>query len=195
MLEPLLGHSGWLAAWKLRASSFDTEEALILAGTDGDGNALSDEHCRRLLMVPARLDGTAANMPATLSELCEQAVNAELQKIEERNGRYLDEEQIKLDAWAEDRKLALETEIREADRAIREAKRNAGGAKSLAEKLAAQKEIKALEATRNRRRRDLFDMQDKIDAQREELIERIQSQMKQTHSVEPLFACEWTLEG
>ena len=35
-------------------------------------------------------------------------------------------------------------------------------------------------------------MQDHIEAKREELIEQIQSQMKQTHELQPLGAFEWT---
>ncbi len=54
-------------------------------------------------------------------------------------------------------------------------------------------EIMGLESARNKKRRELFEMQDKIEAKREELIERIQSQMKQTHELQPLFAFEWTL--
>ena len=120
-------------------------------------------------------------------------MTARLKEVDARNGQYLDEEQLKLDRWAEDLKLALEQQIREADKEIREAKRAAGATMTLADKLAAQKQIKTLETARNRKRRELFDMQDKIEAQREELIGRIESQMKQTHDVRPLFGFEWTL--
>jgi len=40
--------------------------------------------------------------------------------------------------------------------------------------LAAQKQIRALEATRNQRRKSLFDAQDQVDKQREELIANIE---------------------
>jgi superfamily II DNA or RNA helicase len=193
MLEPLLGRSGWLGAWKLTTDSFDTEEFVVLAGVDDAGGAVSEEHCRRLLGLPAEiLEPVAAEMPA-LDHLRDESVAALLKEADLRNVQYLDEEQLKLDRWAEDVKLGLEQQIREADKQIREAKRVSTAATSLEEKLAAQKQIKALEAARNKKRRELFEMQDKIEAQREELIERIQSQMKQTHEVKPLFAFEWTL--
>ncbi len=194
MLEPLLGRSGTLRAWKLTASGFDTEESLLLAGLDDTGASLSEDHCRKLLTLPSEVieEATAAPIPA-LDDLRDQLVRDRLGEADTRNLRYLDEEQSKLDRWAEDMKLGLEQQIKDADREIREAKRTSSLATTLEQKLAAQKQLKALESSRNKKRRELFDMQDKIEAQREELISRIQSQMKQTHKVEPLFAFEWTL--
>ncbi len=66
-------------------------------------------------------------------------------------------------------------------------------AQSLQDKLAEQNTIKALEKTRNTKRRELFDAQETIDAQREELIENIEKQLKQRRSVQTLFAIRGTL--
>ncbi len=194
MLEPLLGRSGWLRAWKLRTQSFDTEESLLLAAIDDTGATVSEDHCQKLLALPAETEEQTGDVPAeALDGIRDQLVTERLKSLDARNLHYLDEEQLKLDRWAEDLKLGLEQQIRDADKHIRDAKRASSMAATLEEKLAAHKEIKALESARNKKRRELFDMQDKIEAQREELIERIQSQMKQTHHLEPLFAFEWTL--
>lgn len=64
---------------------------------------------------------------------------------------------------------------------------------SLQDKLTAQKEIKALERTRNNRRRELFDAQDAIDEQREGLIGNIEKQLKQRRAVQTLFTVRWEL--
>ena len=66
-------------------------------------------------------------------------------------------------------------------------------ARSLQDKLAEQKVTKTLEKTRNTKRRELFDAQDAIDAQREELIVNIEKQLKQRQSVQTLFCIRWTL--
>jgi len=50
-----------------------------------------------------------------------------------------------------------------------------------------------LEAERNRKRRDLFDVQDAIDAQRDELIGRIEKQLRQRHTLKSLFTFRWRL--
>ena len=71
--------------------------------------------------------------------------------ISERNARFFEAEADKLDGWADDLKIGLEREIKELDRQIKEARRAATTALTLEEKLAGQKQIKALEAQRNTR--------------------------------------------
>lgn len=101
---------------------------------------------------------------------------------------------VNLDRWSEDLKQGLEREIKEIDKQIREARKTAALAQSLQDKLAAQKVIKALEKTRNTKRRELFDAQDAIDAQREELIKNIEKQLKQRRSVQVLFSVRWEVK-
>lgn len=71
------------------------------------------------------------------------------------------------------------------------ARRAATTALTLEEKLAGQKQIKALEAQRNQKRRSLFDAQDQVDKQREELIAVIEDKLNQTTSMQPLFTLRW----
>lgn len=48
-----------------------------------------------------------------------------------------------------------------------------------------------MERTRNTRRRELFDAQDTIDVQREELVENIEKQLKRRRIVETVSAVHW----
>jgi hypothetical protein len=50
-----------------------------------------------------------------------------------------------------------------------------------------------LEGERNRKRRELFDAQDAIDGQRDELIKRIEGHLRQRHAVKPVFCFRWRL--
>ena len=90
-------------------------------------------------------------------------------------------------------KLGLEREIKELDSQIRDARRAATTALTLEEKLAGQKQIKALETQRNQRRRSLFDAQDQIDRQREDLIGNIEGKLQQKTGRQELLAPRWTL--
>jgi adenine-specific DNA-methyltransferase len=63
----------------------------------------------------------------------------------------------------------------------------------LEEKLAGQKDIKALEATRNQKRRSLFDAQDQVDKQRAHLIASIEGKLTQHISMTTLFELQWSL--
>ena len=69
----------------------------------------------------------------------------------------------------------------------------ATAALTLEDKLAGQKQVKALEAQRNTKRRALFDAQDEIDAQRERLIAEIEGKLQQKTSLAELFAVRWRL--
>ena len=90
--------------------------------------------------------------------------------------------------------MGLEREIKEFDRQIKEARRAATTALTLEEKLAGQKQIKSLEAQRNLKRRTLFDAQDQVDQQREELIVAIEGKMNQKAWAEQLFSLHWRLD-
>jgi predicted nucleic acid-binding Zn-ribbon protein len=87
----------------------------------------------------------------------------------------------------------LEREIKEMDRQIKDARRAATAAPTLEEKLAGQKRIKALESQRNAKRRSLFDAQDKVDKQREDLIADIEGRLTQKSGLQLLFTIRWTL--
>ena len=56
-----------------------------------------------------------------------------------------------------------------------------------------RKQIKTLEATRNQKRRSLFDAQDQIDRQRAELIAQIEEKLEQKVEIAPLFTIRWQL--
>ena len=56
-----------------------------------------------------------------------------------------------------------------------------------------QRAIKTLESTRTTKRRDLYEAQDQIDKHRDELIGRIETQLKQKHTFTPFFAIRWTI--
>lgn len=60
-------------------------------------------------------------------------------------------------------------------------------------RLEARKAIRALEVTRNKKRRELVDAQDRIDEQPDRLIGKIEQQLKQRQSVQPLFVVRWRL--
>jgi len=193
ILKPYVGASGWLELSKLTVQSFDTEEFLTFAARADDGRTLDDETCRKLMLLPAVQEGSASSAEPDLSALREAEVKTRLQQVEERNGRFFDEEVLKLDRWSDDLKQGLEREIKELDRQIREARKTSALAALLIDKLEAQKTSKSLESDRNRKRRELFDAQDAIDGQRDQLIKRIEGQLHQTYAVKTIFLFRWRL--
>ena len=64
-----------------------------------------------------------------------------------------------------------------------------------AKKLAGEKQIKFLKAQRNQKRRSLFDAQDEVDRQREELIAGVEGKLQQKEMVSLLFSTRWSLNS
>jgi len=193
LMAPLVGKKGWMELSKLTIETFETEEFLVLAGQTDDGLNLDQETCERFFLLAARQE-TIDETPPDLSAVRETLVQQRVKEVEERNMRYYDEEIIKLDGWADDLKQGLEREIKDLDKAIREARRTAALAATLQDKLDAQRQIKALESTRKEKRRALFEAQDEIDERRDKLIADVEKQMERRISLVLLYSFKWAVE-
>ena len=193
-LEPLRGRSGWLALALLAVESLEKEEFLLLAGTLEDGTPLDEELCHKLIALPARvLRPDLPHPPPDLSGLLHHLADARLGQVQQRNLKFLQEETDKLYRWADDLKYGPERELKEMDREITGARRAAGLAQTLQEKLDAQKAIRALERKRTQKRRELYEAQDAIEMQRDELIEKLEGQLGQRVEQEHILAVHWSL--
>ena len=194
ILEPYLGKLGWLTVSVFTVQALDqVEDHLIFAAVTDAGERIDEETAGRLLSLPAEVTGAiSAQSNGALIEEITRRRQADVQKeIAERNARFFEAEADKLDGWADDLKLGLEREIKEFDRQIKEARRAATAALTLEEKLAGQKQIKALESQRNQKRRSLFDAQDQVDRQREKLISQIEGKLQQQTELVQLFSIRW----
>jgi adenine-specific DNA-methyltransferase len=194
-LERYQGTSGWLEVTKLTAEAVGrAEEFLLVAACDADGKHVTPDVATKLFSLSGRVTGSASgSAPTVLNEIRDELRGFRLEDLQSRNEEFFREEEDKLDRWAEDVKFALERELRELDTQIKGAKKASKSAVALAEKLEAQKQIKALEAKRNAKRRQLFEAQDDVDRKRAELIEEIERQLQTKTSIEPVFTLRWTL--
>jgi len=196
LLAPFVGKSGWLTLSLFSVESLDqAEDHLIFAAATDEGQILDEEIAARLLTLPGSVTGKSdgASATATLENPTQQRQAAIQRAISERNARFFEAEAEKLDGWSDDLKVGLEREIKEIDRQIKESRRAATAALTLEDKLAGQKQIKVLEAQRNQKRRSLFDAQDQVDKQREELIAQIEGKLTQVTRLESLFRLRWRL--
>lgn len=194
-LKSFLGKGGWLMLTGFTVEALDqSEDHLLFAAVTDDGQGLDEEAAPRLFSPKARLAPvTSTAVPAELETFTQKQRLEKQRQITERNAKFFEIEVEKLDGWAEDLKLTLEREIKDMDRQIKEARRAAGIALTLEDKLAGQKQIKTLESHRNEKRRSLFEAQDKVDQRREELIASIEGKLTQSVVLAPLFVIRWKL--
>jgi ERCC4-related helicase len=196
-LQTLVGCSGWLNATVFTVESMDyAQDHSILAAVTDEGIELDTETTHRLLMLNGSVDTNNRPLPMPPNQLSIATKRQQIlvqREISEQNTQFFATEVSKLDSWADDVKLALEREIREVDRQIKEARRAAMVAITLQEKLAGQKQIKDLEAKRAQRRRSLFDAQDEVDRQRERLIAQVEGKLSQKSTLASLFTIRWKI--
>jgi ERCC4-related helicase len=198
ILESLIGKSGYLSVACQTMTALETEDFVLLSGVTDDGAVVDVEQCRRFFSLnaagtPAKGDGVPTNLQAALEDGLQRQKNELLATLTERNASFFELELDKLDRWSDDLKVGLEYELKELDRQIREARRSAQIAPALAEKLSIQKQVRELDAARTRKRRELFDAQDRIDKQRQDLIETIEKKLQQDCKETPVFTVRWSL--
>ena len=197
-LEPWRGQSGYLTARLLDITTLGKrEQHLLIAACTTDGTPIIEDDPEKLLKIPARSsdDYTAptARQNAALHDDLDRRRAALLAALKQQDLAHIDQEAQKLDDWADDLKQNLEQAIKETDREIKEVRRTAASAVTLDEKLHWQKKKQELENKRRRQRRELFDRQDEIEEQRNQLIEELEEQLKQEVEEEELFFIEWEM--
>jgi len=193
-VAPFVGQSGELLLSLFTVEALDqAEDYLLFAAMTEDGQLLEEDTARRLFSLTATSAKELRNSQphARLQEVVAGRQEAIRRRISERNAAFFEEEAAKLDSWADDLKVALEREIKELDRQIKEARRAASAALTLEAKLEGQKQVRALEGQRNNKRRAIFDAQDEIDHRREQLIAEIEGKLRQSNTSEALFWVQW----
>ncbi|GMX57690.1 MAG: hypothetical protein YFSK_0180 [Candidatus Yanofskyibacterium parasiticum] len=85
----------------------------------------------------------------------------------------------------------MEIELRQLDIDIKAMKTNAKKVLNLGEKIKLQREIKELEKKRNEMRQKLYRSQDDVDSKKENLLEKVETQLSQKTALVPLFTVRW----
>jgi predicted nucleic acid-binding Zn-ribbon protein len=89
--------------------------------------------------------------------------------------------------------LSAEKQLEDTKFLIRDTKRKSRMAQTPEEQKQYQEEIKKLERLQRRQRQEIFDVEDEIEARRDQLIDVLEKRMKQRTQVQPLFRIHWQL--
>ena len=197
VIEPLIGHSGWLRLVILELSAFEVEDRLVMMAITDDGTLHDSDMTRKLFSLPAT-DAGPIQPRETLDDdfraFVEAAQGEATAAANARNARYLDDETAKLDHWAEDQMKSLERELKVKTAAIEDAKKAARLAQGLAEKLEHKKKVAELDREYNHRKRTLYDDQDRIAAEKDTLLDEVAVKLTQTVTVTEVFTVRWHLD-
>ena len=198
ILEPLLGQQGFLSLTLLSVTALDqAEDHLLFAAVTDAGQPLDEEACRRLFSLPAQVDQVlpALGLPPAVTVLTNQAHAALIQKISARNSHFFAAELKKLDAWADDQLAGAEKALKDLKKRIRDLRNEASKAPDLHAQAARQSEISELERRQRKLRQEIFDVEDRIVAQRDALVAAVRGKLQQAIQQQTLFTLRWSLPG
>lgn len=196
ILESYVGQSGWLTISNVSIRSLEEEDHVLFAAITDEGEELGNEECHRLFSLNAIEQGLNGRVAPKekLDKTIQQKQDAIIQSNMERNADFFDDEMDKLDNWADDKRKSLRQALKDLDDQIKVLKRQARTARSLPEKLSLQKKVRAKEQKRDQAWKD-YDVEGrKIEAQKDELIQKIELQLDHRINIENLFTIRWTLQ-
>lgn len=189
--------SGWLTINKLSNESFETEEYLLITTLCDDNTAIPGDMINRIMELPTICkDNKDLDIPQRLYVLSDQANETKLKDIEAQNKKYFLDECEKLDAWSEERKTALQQELKDIDRLIKEKNReiNLSASDCSLEELVEKKaEEQRLKKMRERKRREHFEEEDRIEMENERLQERMRRRIIGRTTVEHIFTIRFVI--
>lgn len=132
-------------------------------------------------------------MAARLNQAQDSLHTSLLEEMTNRNGRWFDTEMDKLDRWADDRRVSLQSELDELDESLKSAKRQARLAANLPDKLEWQRTVRTLETKRDEAWRQYDAASREIDNRKDSLLDEISRRLEQTIIRKPLFVLRWVL--
>lgn len=191
-IKELVGISGIMQASELTIDSFETEDNILITALTDDGRIIEEDIAKKLFSLEAQIIGNGIDINKdNILEKENEKVKIFTLSISERNSEFFNEEVDKLDKWAEDVKKSLEIELRRLDIDIKSMKTNAKKVLNLEEKVKLQREIKDLEKKRNEMRQKLYQAQDEVDVKKENLLDKVEAQLKQKTTLNPLFTIKF----
>lgn len=175
--ESMPVRTGWLRVDKLTVEAFDIQEYIINTCVCDDGTFLDDDTVERIMELCSDARETDMPVPDDLEKKSALKQADLLKDIEEQNKKYFLDECSKLDEWSEELKENLYREIKDLDNEIKEMTKAANAmalTSSLEEMLESKDEVNKLKKLRDKKRRHLYDEEDRI----AEENERLQDEMR-----------------
>ena len=194
MLERLKKRGGWLTLTKLRIKSLAAEEQHLFTAFTDEGEPLDPEVASRLFSLSAstaKLSEVPKEVLDRLSTDAGQAIQSQLAKSAQANMAHFNEEQERLERWAEDRKTSSNNLVNELEVQLRDVRRQARQAPTLKERLELKEREKQLTERQRKAQADVFAAFDEINEETERSIQSLQDQLAQTASTETLFTIRW----
>ena len=193
----LNGSEGYLVLASLGVSALSDEQYLLFNAFQDDGSPLSQEDCEKLFLnggIEIQSDIIAETVRQRLQGDVAQHSTAKLKEIDARNLKFFQQEETRILKWEQDINDSIEDEIKVLKNNIQVAEREARNAQSVAEKIMLQKKIAELTSKRNKLRKDLYEREDEVGRQRQQMIEELEQRMVKATETNNLFVIRFKVK-
>lgn len=194
-IEKLKSKKGLLKITNLEVSSeIESHSVLLFAGETQAKEPLTDEICRYILSLPSRVEKVKLTQDESLAELHLAVKNERLKHLEDTDAFLMQREFKKFHNWADDRITFLESELKEAKKAEKELDKQAmQEGLSSSEALKMQEELAKAKKKVSKLKREMFDREEEIEAERDQMIEDAKQKLNRTITEEEVFTISFEL--
>ena len=195
-IDTLSEKKGWISVSKLINNSFEEQEYLLVSAICDDGVEIEADLVDRLMALEV------SSVKNIEYPICQRVIKHQkglelqtIKHIEMKNKEFFLQECSKLDEWSEDLKNNLLTEIKDIERLIKEKKKEFDNSidLELLEMLDRKEELNKLKKLRDKKRRELYDEEDKIDEENDRLQAEMRNRVKGKTEVKPLFTIRFDI--
>lgn len=210
-LENLRGQNGYLAFYTITAEGEFYKTQTILAGMTKSGELLPLELCEKIIMLrqsnicESRIETddngkvieVIERVNAEEREKAETVFKALLpafkKKTDESLNKFFNSKVIALDKCADDKKQNLERKLTELNNKIASFKAEAKKATKFADKIKLLDKVKELELEHSEKRIKVYQHQDEITKERDNLIEQVKKKLTHNYSGRIEQIIEWEI--
>jgi superfamily II DNA/RNA helicase len=195
-LENLNSRRGFLKVANLNLdSNVEENDLIIFAGATETGEVLKDELCQFLLTLNSNAEDNLHNFNSNkVDKVYQEQKKKHLDFVKHTDTKLLQLEIQKFEKWANDKIESSELELREVKKKIKDLERETRADNINADDLLEiQKKIRVLDRKKSKLRREIFDIEDNILAERDEMIDEAEKKLERTTTETEIFTIEWEI--
>jgi len=194
-IEKLKSRKGSIKVSQLNVSSeIEAHSVLLFSGITDAKEQLNDDICRFILGLDCKVYEKNKIETAALENLHHSLKLERLKYLEDTDAALMQREFKKFHNWADDRIAFLEAELKEAKKEEKEIDKEAmRDGLSGAEALEMQEKLAKAKKKVSRLKREMFEREDEINEQRDQMIAEAKNKLKRTITEEEVFTISFEL--
>ncbi|MDM1061805.1 DEAD/DEAH box helicase [Empedobacter falsenii] len=194
-ISNLKSKSGILRVSNLEVSSeIESHSVLLFSGITDENEVLNDDICRFILGLNSTINDSFKGDIDTIDKHHSIIKQERLNYLEDTDAALMQREFKKFHNWADDKISELESELKEAKKEEKEIDKAAmQEGLSGAEALAMQEKLAKAKKKVSRLKREMFDREDEINEERDQMIVEAKSKLNRTITEEEVFTISFEL--